>query len=295
MKHGLPILLFAAACTAPTSGVAIDPATSCGAGTREEAGVCVRDTTYQLAVADAKMGADGRTRHEVLVLGTHADGSPATDQVVFNTDRSGAGGYRDATRTLGPLGATTYFTPCDQAVAGCLGPLSLTVALASAPATPVAHADVTLVDPIQTNPAAACLGGGNVLHFEGNDTIYTGALTVTDAAWQLGMYSDNATIVVTPTDPAQGSSWRLELEVTKIGGVFVDGARYEDAQRLPWEDVDHPGMLVSGNGHTCNTIAGSFVVQDYDGYPPAHLTASFEQHCEGSATTKLTGCVHYQQ
>jgi hypothetical protein len=261
-------LVTLAACRGGGVGAASEAATSCGAGTHEQMSACVRDTVYQVRAAPV-IGADGTTRLRVRALGTHADGTFATDEVVLNTDRAGAGTYLTPALTLGPLGATTYFTPCDHAVAGCLGPLQLTVALASAPTTPVAHAAVMLVDPRDVDPAKPCLGGGNVLHLDGDDTIYTGTLEVTAGTFQMTGFSDATTLTVTPSDSSQGTSWRLEFRTTKLDGVLANyAARYDDAELYGFEDRDHPGMLVDGKDPTIATgvALGNATVSyiDYD-------------------------------
>src|SRR5678815_2286974 len=78
-------------------------------------------THYELR-AMPQIGADGVGLNRVIALGTRADGSPADDVVVFNTDRAGAGVYTHPQVALGALGATTNFVPCDRALPGCLGP-----------------------------------------------------------------------------------------------------------------------------------------------------------------------------
>ena len=131
------LLVAAGACTTSDT----PPGLECGPGTILDGNTCVVPDAglppgpaprYQIR-APIQIGADDETRVEVLVIATQPDGSPELADVVVNTDRPGAGTFTFPALSLGQLGATTYFVPCDQTLPGCLGPLTLTVALASAP------------------------------------------------------------------------------------------------------------------------------------------------------------------
>lgn len=243
------------------------------------------------------MIADGHTEFPVLVLGSNADGTPYHGDVVLNIDRAGAGEYTDALVTLDDLGATSSFVPCNSTTAGCVGPLTLTMALPADPTTPVAHVDSMLGPPADVGSVTECLAGGNILHLDGNDYIYNGILTVDAATWGAEGDAQKIQIGIVPDDPAmQGTMWNTEFETRKLGVDMVPSV-YDMAQRLPLEADGHPGMDISGDGRSCNLLNGRFQVHEYDvmfGFVD-RVTISFEQHCENSTTTVLTGCVHYER
>jgi hypothetical protein len=70
---------------------------------------------------------------------------------------------------------------------------------------------------------------------------------------------------------------------------------YTDAERASFASPGHPGIDIGGDGRGCNTITGTFQVEDIQliNTKLASFTATFEQHCEGG-TPVLHGCVHYQ-
>jgi hypothetical protein len=244
------------------------------------------------------VAADGKTATRVFAFGSQVDGSPATDEVVLSTDRPGAGTFTHPQVTLGSLGAETDFVPCDQTTPGCTGPLSLTLALTSAPTVPIAHVATQLVAPVLLDPARQCLTGGNILYISGNDSIWNGTLTITDATWSQIDYSDLVELDVVPSNPQQGTEWKLNFGVQTFGGELTPDF-YPHAQR--WWPVYglmaplQPAMLITGSGQTCDTVTGSFTVDTYtsSNSGPNPVTIAFEQHCNGSTTTGLTGCLHW--
>jgi hypothetical protein len=276
----------------------VAPNTACGTGTHDQNGTCVPDhpmqTAYEIRVAP-KIAADGGTANEVFAFGTQPDGSPATDVVVLNTDRSGAGAYDHPQVTLGTMGARVSFVGCAQSVPGCTGPLALTMALANAPTVPIASVATELVDPASIDPARACLAGGNMMQVTGNDQLYNGSTTITNATFTQSFASDLYEVDVSPADPAQGGPWKLIFSSQTFGfGLGVD--HYPHAQR--WYPTYgqmqplQPAMLVSNTG-ACDTITGEFTIETLTPNPnPTSFTATFVQHCNGSTTTAVTGCVH---
>lgn len=285
----------------------------CGPGTELVDGVCLAvapdgATGSPDAAADAApaahyeiraqplMIADGHTEVPVLVIGTNPDGTPFHGDVVLNTDRAGAGDYTAALVTVGDLGGTTTFVPCNSTVAGCVGPLTLTMALASDPSSPVAHVDTSLGPPAEVGSVTECLGGGNVMYFDGNDFIYNGVMTVDAAAFGAEGDARRVQIGVNPDDPAQGQNWSLTFQTRQMD-IDMTPSVYDLAQRANLEADGHPGMDIHGNGNGCSLLSGRFQVHDYQqmfGFVDS-VTISFEQHCENSTTTMLTGCIHYQR
>lgn len=320
MKHAALVLAMVGACSAPTDAVTCGAGTlleedecvapvpmppMCAAGAHAMGDQCVFDAhnRYEIRVAP-KLAANGTQRSRVLVVGTQPDGSPATEALVLNIDRSGAGVYTHPVVTPGSLGAATYFTACEQTVPGCLGPLRLTAALATAPTTVIASTQVELVPPIEVNPAKRCLTGGNILYLKGNDSIFTGETTITGATWTFGAaYSQMVNVTVAPAGAT--GSWRL-LFHTMAYTAYMSPNPFEDA-RLAWDfspwfqdaDVYHPSMNIRGFGNECSSITGRFDVVTYDVDGSTNtvrtVTLAFEQFCNGSTTASVSGCLHYTQ
>jgi hypothetical protein len=270
----------------------------CGPGTHEAGGACVANDLagYELRAVVTEIPADGHTKYPLLALGTLDDGSPATDMVVLGVARLGAGQLTDATLTLSTLGTTTYFVPCDALDVGCLGPVTVTMALATAPQVPVASVNLELVMPVGVGSAAPCLTGGNVMFFDGHDDwVYDGMLTVTQGSWGASGGSSSLGVHLTPAGMNQGLWWDLDFNTTQLGVPLAPGV-YEDAERAAFVSPDHPGIDVSGDGRGCNTITGRFQVHEYElvNGRVKKATVSFEQHCEGGPNV-LNGCVHYEE
>jgi hypothetical protein len=91
--------------------------------------------------------------------------------------------------------------------------------------------------------------------------------------------------------------WYLTFGTNQLGTNLVQGT-YTGAQRAPFAGAGHPGLDVYGDGRGCNTLTGSFQVEeavfDYSGGSPrlVRFAASFEQHCEGMAPA-LTGTIQF--
>jgi Fibronectin type III domain len=108
-------------------------------------------------------------------------------------------------------------------------------------------------------------------------------------------YSGSAQYASGGVDAANGDWWGASF-VPAQGDVLVAGATYPDAHRYPFNGSG-PGMDVSGSGRGCNTLVGSFTVNQI-GFSSANgaldrLDLTFEQHCEG-ATPALRGRLRYR-
>ncbi|HWO24045.1 MAG TPA: hypothetical protein VNO30_35125 [Kofleriaceae bacterium] len=272
---------------------------ACGAGTHQEGNLCVTDdgASYEIRLFSPQISADGHSKTPVLVIGTTADGKPATDRVVLNTDRAGAGTFVDPAPTLGQFGATTSFVPCNATTPGCTGPVGFTLALASAPQMVIARLDVVLVEPAGVGSTAPCMGATKAMYFDGNDYIYNGTMTVTNASWSASGSRNSIAIHLTPSQQGQGYWWDLDFDSRQIGVDLAPGV-YEMAQRAPFAQPGHPGLEVTGDGRGCNTISGRFQVHAFERVPNtttiSRALVTFEQHCEGG-TPVLNGCVRYEQ
>jgi hypothetical protein len=239
--------------------------------------------------------ADGFTGVPLLLIATNADGTPMHVDVVLNTSRAGAGQYTEALVSLGELGGTSMFVPCSSETAGCLGDLTLTMALASDPGTPVAHVDVQLLPPAVVGSAAECLDGGNRMHLEGNDRVYTGVITVADATWSAEGDDDQVVVNLVPTDDTQGTHYSLRFETRQLGQPLAPGV-YGMAQRAVLAPDGAPGMDVNSAANICATLHGRFQVHDFaENFDEVtEVTITFEQYCEDDPDV-LSGCVHYER
>jgi hypothetical protein len=299
---------------------------SCDAGTHLDGGTCVANATdanvettcgpdagldgepcapapdggaaqFIVRVGTTTIGADGYSSIPVVILGTDASGNPSTATVVLDTSRAGAGIVSPATVTLTPTGATVYFTPCSASASmWCAGKVRITLALASAPTVVVAESqELTLVAPTGIGSDSPCLVGGNVIFYNGDagDYIFSGMETITQGQWSATSSSTNVHVSVTPTDPSQGLWWDLYFDSSQLSMPLAPQV-YTEAERWPFESPGHPGLDVSGDGRGCNTVTGSFQIEDLTltSGTLTSFTATFEHHCEGG-TPAVRGCVHY--
>jgi hypothetical protein len=273
-----------------------DQGLQCGDGTREQDGACVPvDTWYDMRSTIQQVTADGVSRIPLMVIGEHADGSPADELVVFDSSRPGAVQFLDDSVELGPLGTTVYFRPCAASEPDCAGPVELRMYLAGDLENPVATLELELVDSAGVYSPASCLVGGNAMFFDGNGYIYDGTLAVTDGEWSVQQASgDHLSIHLEPTGQENGSWWDFEFTSRELDIPLMPGV-YEMAERYPFESPGRPGMDVTGDGRGCNTITGRFQVHEYErtGAAIESVTVSFEQYCDGSGV--LFGCVHVEE
>lgn len=83
-----------------------------------------------------------------------------------------------------------------------------------------------------------------------------------------------------------GSAWPSvwSLEFAPAPGAALRTGYYGDAQGLPTSVTGHPGLDISGYGHGCGNITGSFEIRDLltSGTVITRLDLLYEQHCEGA-------------
>jgi hypothetical protein len=85
-----------------------------------------------------------------------------------------------------------------------------------------------------------------------------------------------------------GEFWSLDMAAAK-GHVLAPGV-YSDAARYPFNGTAN-GLAVFGDGAGCNTVTGSFTVEQVvfsTDHVLQHFAANFVQHCDGQAPA-LTG------
>jgi hypothetical protein len=277
---------------------------SCGPGTHLAGEVCLPDAMgsvrYEVRVAVAQLGADGFSQIPVFVIGTNADGTPATDTVVLTTSVPGEGTIAPQTFAVSAVGTTAYFTPCSSAAdPACLGTFTINLALASAPSTVIAHSiPITLIAPSGVGSTAPCLIGGNVVFFDGDngDYIHPGAATITQGMWSITsnmMPPSDITVHVRPTQSTQGLWWDLEFGSAQLNQPLAAQV-YENAERAAFASPGHPGIDIGGDGRGCNMISGKFQIETLTatGATVSSFTATFEQRREGGSAA-LRGCVHF--
>lgn len=81
---------------------------------------------------------------------------------------------------------------------------------------------------------------------------------------------------------ANGDWWTLDFEAPE--GERLAVGTYANATRYPFQEPTSPGLDVSGVGRGCNTLTGSFTVNEITYGPEGAVEsfdADFEQHCEG--------------
>jgi hypothetical protein len=86
--------------------------------------------------------------------------------------------------------------------------------------------------------------------------------------------------------------WYLDLAAPS--GEGLTAGTYDGATRYPFQGAGAPGLSLDGNGRGCNTLTGTFAVQNVVFGPAGYvqtLDATFEQHCEGG-TAAARGEVH---
>ncbi|HEX4221759.1 MAG TPA: hypothetical protein VHZ97_05320 [Pseudonocardiaceae bacterium] len=91
---------------------------------------------------------------------------------------------------------------------------------------------------------------------------------------------------------ANGDNWTLDLAAPS--GQALAAGTYSDAARYPFETAAQSGLSLYGDSRGCNTVTGSFAIQDVVFGPQGYvqtLDATYEQHCEGG-TAAARGEVH---
>ncbi len=291
-------------------------AITCGSGTMLVGSVCLPDSGggggggggggagglpgYIVRVGVTTVGADGYSAIPVFVIGTNPNYDAANDNVVLGLQRPGAGSLSITALKPGPSGTTLYFVPCSSASNSfCTGTQQVTLASAASATQVIAESQTfTLVAPQGIGSDSPCLGGANTLFFNGDagSYIYSGIETVTLGMWSASVSSSQVHVSVNPTDSTQGLWWDLYFDASKLANPTLTTQVYKNAERWPFQDAGHPGFDVSGDGRGCNTVSGSFEIEDLQmsNGTLQSFTATFEHHCEGAAPA-LRGCVHFSQ
>jgi hypothetical protein len=161
----------------------------------------------------------------------------------------------------------------------------------------VASAALAIAALVAPGPASAQTVQTGTLSFTSDPGDYIGggqsASYDTSAADTLNVTgSSDDRIVHVNVDGANGDWWYLDIAAPQ-GQVLTPGT-YTGATRYPFQSPDQPGLSFDGNGRGCNTLTGSFAVQQAVFGPNGYVQefdATFEQHCEGWDAA-LRGEVH---
>jgi hypothetical protein len=244
--------------------------------------------------------ADGHTKVQVLALGPTDETDASGPMVQLTVVPSSAGTIDSPTLSLGPVGATTYFTPCDgSAHPDCIETFQIAMTSADDPSVVLAMTSpLRTVSPGAIGSAVPCAGGGDRFHIEGDDYIYDGTLTVTQGIFTTDPVDDLPVLIharVQPSDASQGLSYDLYFSSRQLNNP-LEVQTYWDAERWPLESPGRPGLYVQADTRACNVITGGFQIQDLyvSGRVVHRLTATFLQRCE-AGTTAVQGCIHVEQ
>lgn len=293
--------------TVLTNGVCVAEETGeleCGPGTRPLGDECVPTGTesgpwYSIRIASTSIPADGISSIPVLAIGGIGS-TPSAEQVLLSISRPVSGTLDSTALTLTPFGTETTFRPCSSAEdPRCAGLTYISMALASDPDVEVARTEeFELVAPTGVGSVAACELQTNALYFDGNGYIFNGIqlITANDAEFSArSIGGDGVDVDVRPDDRALGLWWNAQFEAPE--GFELREQVYSNATRYPFNSGDEAGIAVTGDGRGCNRIEGSFEVhtlrRDPDSGDFLEVLISFEQFCEGSASSALRGCVKF--
>ena len=114
----------------------------------------------------------------------------------------------------------------------------------------------------------------------------------TSAGDTIGSTSNGQVVNASVFFAANGDWWFLDFAAPQ--GQTLAVGTYSGATRYPFNAPSEPGLSVSGNGRGCNTLTGSFSVNEVTFGPNGYLETfdvDFEQHCEGSIAA-LRGHLH---
>lgn len=85
----------------------------------------------------------------------------------------------------------------------------------------------------------------------------------------------------------------LDFSTQQLGFPIVSGGVYEDAERAPFASAGHPGLDINYGHRGCNTLTGSFTVEQlsFSASQISQFSASFSQSCDGGPV--MTGSFFY--
>lgn len=205
-------------------------------------------------------------------------------QVAFAGAAAGAFSVRSdecTGKTLEPGQSCQVFVRFDAAVAGTRrAALHFTHAGGVAEVNLDAHARGGRTRFVMNSESGDWIGGGRSYEY-----------TPANATLSAGGSRRSVHIAV---DGDDGSWWYADFEAGQ-GDILAPGRTYANATRYPFNN-DGNGMNVSGSGRGCNTLTGSFAVDEArfdENSELLSLSLTYEQHCEGG-TPALRGTIEWR-
>ena len=143
-------------------------------------------------------------------------------------------------------------------------------------------------------PCSAPLPTGFCLKSDPGDYIGGGGAYSASGSANVALQNTATTLIGGQlTDPTSGGYWMFDF--ASPAGTLLAPGLYLQAQRWPFQTGSAPGLSIDGNGAGCNTLTGTFSIEELARDPTGltRFSATFEQHCEG-ATAALHGVINYQ-
>lgn len=130
------------------------------------------------------------------------------------------------------------------------------------------------------------------MHSEQGDYIGQGLdYSYTPASSTIRAQGDESVVHLSAS--ADGGGWSASFEADS-GHLLLPGTTFTGVTGYPSSSTSTPSMSISGMHRGCNTLTGTFTVEDavYDGGVMKQFAVSFEQHCEGNEPA-LFGTIEY--
>jgi hypothetical protein len=143
-------------------------------------------------------------------------------------------------------------------------------------------------------PCIAPLPTGFCLKSDPGDYIGGGTLTAAGGSASVTMQNTSTTLIGGAlADAITNGSWSFQF--APPAGTLLFPGLYPLAQRYPFMMGNAPGMNIDGNYGGCNTLTGTFSIEELARDPTGltRFSVTFEQHCDG-AVPALHGVINYQ-
>jgi hypothetical protein len=110
------------------------------------------------------------------------------------------------------------------------------------------------------------------------------------------MRGNSSSLTLTVTNSSNSADyWMIQLAAPT--GEQLHPMRYYDAERAAFKTGRSPGLDVSGQGRGCNSVYGTFNINQIGTDSSGNVTlldATFSQSCETSTAPPMQGTIHYQ-
>jgi len=228
-----------------------------------------------------------------VIVRSAPGGTLPASELVFSLSRATAGLFRPRFVPPGATEPQTYFTPCDAAATpSCLGPVTIRVALSSAPDVIVAEsAALTITDEPQVGTPAACNLGANVLFLEGTSSTFFGVSLASSGIFDsAGAARRRLRVGVTPsglTKPPYGQYWEMEIGTNTATTDLAVGIYRRS-------DDDPEMMTIIRDLGIGGCSSGAFQIRElvWAGNQLDSFVTTFDLNC-GLASEHLRGCLRF--